>query len=363
MVEVVLDRVSKHFGDVKAVDDVSLTISDKEFLTFLGPSGSGKTTALRLIAGLETLTRGNIRIGDRTVNDLPPKDRDIAMVFQSYALYPHMSVFDNIAFPLKIRKVARAEIEKTVKQTAEMLGIEKFLKRKPKELSGGERQRVALGRAIVRKPAVFLMDEPLSNLDAKLRVYMRAELIRLQKKLATTLIYVTHDQVEAMTMSDRIAIMNYGKILQVEAPKGIYDKPVDTFVAGFIGSPPMNFIDSSFVEKNGTAILDAGTFTVDVSEFKELIKEKATGSELILGLRPEDISVQKERMLGEMIKSEIYVIEPLGSELIINLKVGDWIVKAKGAPDFRANIGDTAWMTFDKNKMHIFDRKTQNTIV
>jgi len=363
MVEVVLDSVSKHFGDVKAVDDVSLAIRHKEFMTFLGPSGSGKTTALRLIAGLETLTSGNIRIGDRVVNDLPPKDRDIAMVFQSYALYPHMSVFDNIAFPLKIRKVAKQEIEKTVKETAEMLGIGKFLKRKPKELSGGERQRVALGRAIVRKPLVFLMDEPLSNLDAKLRVYMRAELIRLQKKLATTLIYVTHDQVEAMTMSDRIAIMNYGKILQVEPPKGIYDKPVDTFVGGFIGTPPMNFIDCSFVEKDGTAILDAGTFTVDVSEFKDLIKEKATGSELILGVRPEDISVEKERMLGEMIKSEIYVIEPLGSEIIINLKVGDWIVKARGAPDFGANIGDTAWMTFDKNKMHIFDRKTQNTIV
>jgi len=359
MVEVVLDHVSKHFGDVKAVDDVSLTVEDKEFLTFLGPSGSGKTTALRLIAGLETLTKGNIRIGERTVNDLPPKDRDIAMVFQSYALYPHMSVFDNIAFPLKIRKVARDEIQKTVKQTAEMLGIEKFLKRKPKELSGGERQRVALGR----KPSVFLMDEPLSNLDAKLRVYMRAELIRLQKKLATTLIYVTHDQVEAMTMSDRIAIMNYGKILQVEAPKGIYDKPVDTFVAGFIGSPPMNFIDCSFVEKDGTAILDAGIFTVDVSEFKDLIKQNATGSEVVLGLRPENISVQKERMLGELIKSEIYVIEPLGSELIIDLKVGDWIVKAKGAPDFTAKIGDTAWIMFDKNKMHVFDKKTQETII
>lgn len=363
MVEVVLDHVSKHFGDVKAVDDMSLTISDKEFVTFLGPSGSGKTTALRLIAGLETLTGGNIRIGDRTVNDLPPKDRDIAMVFQSYALYPHMSVFDNIAFPLKIRKVAKHEIEKTVKQTAEMLGIEKFLKRKPKELSGGERQRVALGRAIVRSPSVFLMDEPLSNLDAKLRVYMRAELIRLQKKLATTLIYVTHDQVEAMTMSDRIAIMNYGKILQVQPPKGIYDKPVDTFVAGFIGSPPMNFIDCSFVEKNGTAILDAGAFTSDVSELKGPIKEKATGSELILGLRPEDVSVQKERTPGELIQSEVYVIEPLGYELIIDLKVGDGIVKAKSASDFAAKIGDTLWMKFDKNKMHIFDRKTQKAII
>ena len=363
MVEVVLERVSKYFGDVKAVDDVSLTIEDKEFLTFLGPSGSGKTTALRLIAGLETLTNGNIRIGDRTVNDLPPKDRDIAMVFQSYALYPHMSVFDNIAFPLKIRKVAKDEIQKTVKQTAEMLGIEKFLKRKPKELSGGERQRVALGRAIVRKPSVFLMDEPLSNLDAKLRVYMRAELIRLQKKLATTLIYVTHDQVEAMTMSDRIAIMNYGKILQVEAPKGIYDEPVDTFVAGFIGSPPMNFIDCSFVEKDGTAVLDAGVFTVDVSEFKDVIKQNATGSEVVLGLRPEDVSVQKERKPGELIESEIYVMEPLGSELIIDLKVGDWIVKAKSAPDFTAKIGDTAWIMFDKKKMHVFDRKTQKTII
>jgi len=363
LVGVVLKNVSKHFGDVKAVDDVSLDIKDKEFITLLGPSGCGKTTTLRLIAGLETLTRGDIYIGDRLVNDLPPKDRDIAMVFQSYALYPHMSVYDNIAFPLKIRKLPKEEIDRKVSYAAELLGISRLLKRKPKELSGGERQRVALGRAIVRNPQVFLMDEPLSNLDAKLRVYMRAELIRLQKMLATTLIYVTHDQVEAMTMSNRIAIMNHGKLIQVAPPNIIYSNPADTFVAGFIGSPPMNFIDCSYSAKNGQAYLDAGTFQIDVTEFKDLILKEAKGSEMILGVRPEDVTVYREKPPGESVEAEVYATEPLGSEIIINLKIGESIVKAKSTPEFKAEMGDRLYLTMNKDKMHIFDRATSKAII
>jgi len=363
LVGVSLRSVSKHFGDVKAVDDVSLEIKDKEFVTLLGPSGCGKTTTLRLIAGLETLTVGDIYIGERLVNELPPKDRDIAMVFQSYALYPHMSVYDNIAFPLKIRKVQKAEAEKKVKYAADLLGIGKLLKRKPKELSGGERQRVALGRAIVRSPQVFLMDEPLSNLDAKLRVYMRAELIRLQKMLATTLIYVTHDQVEAMTMSDRIAIMNYGKLVQVASAGTIYNNPADTFVGGFIGSPPMNFIDCSYVTKNGEAYLDAGPFQTEVTSMKETISKNAKGSELILGVRPEDVGVYKQKPSGESIEAEVYALEPLGAEIIIDSKIGESIVKSRGSPDFKAEIGDKIYLTINKEKMHIFDKATSQVIV
>jgi multiple sugar transport system ATP-binding protein len=363
MVGVSLRSISKYFGDVKAVDDVSLEIKDKEFITLLGPSGCGKTTTLRLIAGLETLTNGDIHIGDRLVNELPPKDRDIAMVFQSYALYPHMSVYDNIAFPLKIRKVPKVEAEKKVKYAADLLGIGRLLSRKPKELSGGERQRVALGRAIVRSPHVFLMDEPLSNLDAKLRVYMRAELIRLQKMLATTLIYVTHDQVEAMTMSDRIAIMNHGKLVQVDTASTIYRNPADTFVAGFIGSPPMNFIDCSYTIEGERAYLDAGTFRTDITSLKEVIDKEAKGSELILGVRPEDIHVYRERPGGESIEAEVYALEPLGAEVIIDSKIGESLVKAKGSADFKAEIGDRIYLTVNKDKMHIFDKTTSQAIV
>ncbi|MGQ9543170.1 MAG: ABC transporter ATP-binding protein [Candidatus Bathyarchaeia archaeon] len=363
MVGVALKDVSKHFGDVKAVDSVNLEIKDKEFITLLGPSGCGKTTTLRLIAGLETLTKGEIYIGERLVNDLPPKDRDIAMVFQSYALYPHMSVYDNIAFPLKIRKLPKEEIEKKVKYAAELLGIARLLKRKPKELSGGERQRVALGRAIVRNPQVFLMDEPLSNLDAKLRVYMRAELIRLQKMLATTLIYVTHDQVEAMTMSNRIAIMNHGRLIQVAPPNIIYINPADTFVAGFIGSPPMNFIDCTYTTKDNQAYLDAGTFHVEITKFKDLIEKEAKGSEMILGVRPEDITVYREKPPSEHFEAEVYAVEPLGSEIIINLKIGESIIKAKGTPEFKAEMGDRLHLTMNKEKIHIFDRATGRAII
>ena len=364
MAKVVLEGLTKKFGDVVAVNDLGLEIQDKEFLVLLGPSGCGKTTALRCIAGLETPDAGNIYIGDRLVNQLPPKDRDIAMVFQSYALYPHMSVYDNLAFPLEMRKLSKQEIDERVKKAAETLRIPHLLKRKPRQLSGGEQQRVALGRAIVREPKVFLMDEPLSNIDAKLRFLMRVELKRLQRDLSITTAYVTHDQAEAMTMGDRIAVMDRGGLLQLSTPLGTYHSPSSTFVAGFLGSPPMNFIDCSFADKGGKAFLDAGTFTIDVSELAAVIKEKSTSSELVLGVRPEDTLVQEGRPGGDAVEAEVYVVEPLGAEIIVDLKIGENILKAV-APEgsVPTKIGDKVWVSFRKNKVHIFDKKTEKTIV
>jgi multiple sugar transport system ATP-binding protein len=363
MVEVVLDSVSKSFGDVKAVDGVDLKILDKEFLTLLGPSGCGKTTTLRLIAGLEELSGGDIYIGDRKVNDLPPRERNIAMVFQSYALYPHMSVFDNMAFPLKLRKVPKQELDKRVRESAELLGISELLKRKPKELSGGQRQRVALGRAIVRNPDVFLMDEPLSNLDAKMRVYMRAELKRLQKRLGTTLIYVTHDQVEAMTMSDRVAIMNDGRLQQLETPDRVYSHPNNVWVAGFIGSPAMNFFDCTFRPRDGGGVLDAGEFSIELGgEVAGLVRKNASGPEVILGVRPEDISVAKKREPGS-IEGSVYVVEPIGDSVIVDANVGKNLVKARADASFVAEIEEKIYLTFNKDKIHIFDKRQQTAIV
>ena len=266
MASVTFEHVFKRFGDVIAVNDLSITVADKEFLVFVGPSGCGKTTSLRLLAGLEEISDGRILIGDRVVNDVPPKDRDIAMVFQSYALYPHMSVYDNMAFGLKLRKTPKAEIDKKVKEAADLLGIGMLLDRKPKQLSGGQRQRVAVGRAIVRDPAVFLFDEPLSNLDAKLRVQTRAEISKLHQRLGTTFIYVTHDQVEAMTMASRIAVMKDGLLQQIDTPQHLYDHPNNVFVAGFIGSPSMNFFDATMVEQDGKLFVDSGTFKVQVPD-------------------------------------------------------------------------------------------------
>ena len=286
MASVTYEHVTKRFGDVVAVNDLSIEIEDKEFLVFVGPSGCGKTTSLRLLAGLEELTEGNIYIGDRLVNDVAPKDRDIAMVFQSYALYPHMSVYDNMAFGLKLRKTPKQEIERRVREAAGILGIENLLDRKPKQLSGGQRQRVAVGRAIVRDPAVFLFDEPLSNLDAKLRVQTRAEISKLHQRLGTTFIYVTHDQVEAMTMATRIAVMRDGLLQQLDTPQHLYDKPANIFVAGFIGSPSMNFFDATLVDADGKLLIDGGTFRVEVPESKkgQLLEHK--GKEVIFGIRP-----------------------------------------------------------------------------
>jgi len=364
LARVVLKNLTKRFGDTIAVNDLSLEVQHREFLVLLGPSGCGKTTTLRCIAGLETPDEGEIYIGENLVNDLPPKDRNIAMVFQSYALYPHMKVFDNMAFPLKMRKLPKNEIEKRVKEAAKLLRISHLLDRKPKQLSGGERQRVALGRAIVRNPSVFLMDEPLSNLDAKLRVYMRAELKRLQKELGVTTVYVTHDQVEAMTMADKIAIMNGGVLQQVGSAYEVYHHPNNLFVAGFIGSPPMNFIDCTFKEKDGSYLLDAGSFVLPLpDDMSKIVKDEATGSELILGVRPDDIFIEKKRTAKEFIEGEVYLTEPMGSEVVIDVKVGDEILKVKTAPEFEIGIGDRVWLGFSMDKIHILDKKNEKAII
>ena len=355
MADVVLEHVSKSFGNVVAVDDVSIKIEDKSFVALLGPSGCGKTTTLRLIAGLETLTRGNIRIGDKLVNDLSPRDRNIAMVFQSYALYPHMTVFDNMAFPLKIRKVPKDDARKRVMDAADLLGIGDLLDRKPKELSGGQRQRVALGRAIVRNPEVFLLDEPLSNLDAKLRVYMRAELKRLQRRLGVTTIYVTHDQVEALTMSDKIAVMNDGKLQQVDGPDGLYSTPANTWVAGFIGSPPMNMFDCTLVTEGRHAFLDTSEFKLEIDPgLVAAIKEKCSSNEFILGTRPEDLTVVRGK--GEIL-AEIYVVEPVGESTIVDLKIGRYLFKARAPAGFKGDIGEKVAVEVKRDNIHIFEKK------
>src|SRR5512143_1588081 len=289
MASVTYENVVKKFGDMAAVDNISFHVDDKEFLVLVGPSGCGKTTALRLLAGLEEITEGTIRIADRVVNDIAPKDRDIAMVFQSYALYPHLSVYDNMAFGLKLRKVAKDEIKRRVNEAADVLGIKDLLQRKPRQLSGGQRQRVAVGRAIVREPKVFLFDEPLSNLDAKLRVAMRAEISKLHQRLQTTFIYVTHDQIEAMTMASRIAVINKGVLQQLDTPQNLYDHPNNLFVAGFIGSPAMNFFPGKLVKDNGKLCVDTGDFVVEIPAKKAGPYEKAVGNDIIFGIRPENI--------------------------------------------------------------------------
>src|SRR5512136_2229820 len=318
MASVKYDHVYKRYGEVVAVNNLSIDIPDKEFLVFVGPSGCGKTTALRLLAGLEDISEGQIYIGDRLINDVPPKDRDIAMVFQSYALYPHMTVYENMAFGLKLRKTPKAEIDKRVKEASEILGIQNLLDRKPKQLSGGQRQRVAVGRAIVRKPAVFLFDEPLSNLDAKLRVQMRAELSKLHDRLQTTMIYVTHDQVEAMTMGTKIVVMKDGVIQQVGAPLEVYNHPVNMFVAGFIGSPVMNFFPCRLVVRGGRLTMDAESFQLPIPENRVRSYERLAGSEVIFGIRPNDIHdcmFAPERLKANCVKAVVDVIEPLGSEI------------------------------------------------
>ncbi|WP_455367518.1 ABC transporter ATP-binding protein [[Eubacterium] cellulosolvens] len=361
MARVRLSNLVKRFGETTAVDNLSIAVEDKEFLVLLGPSGCGKTTALRCIAGLETPDSGEIYIGDDMVNEVPPKDRDIAMVFQSYALYPHMTVYNNLAFPLKMRKTPKSEIDRSVKDAARLLRIERLLNRKPKQLSGGEAQRVALGRSIVRSPKVFLMDEPLSNLDAKLRLYMRAELKRLQKELGTTTIYVTHDQAEAMTMGDRVAIMNLGELQQLSTPDEAYNNSANLFVAGFIGSPPMNFIDCTYQDKDRTLHSGEAQFTLP-KDMAGVIKRGITDSDVVLGFRPEDVTLH-DRPIPNSIKTEIYVYEPLGSEIIVDLKLGDNLLKAKVPPDTKLKIGETKHLTIKKEKMHIFDKKTGKNLI
>jgi len=358
-------NLRKVFDKTIAVNRISFEVLDGEFVVLLGPSGCGKTTTLRCIAGLETPDEGEIYIGDRLVNDLPPKDRDVAMVFQSYALYPHMSVFDNLAFPLKMRKLHKEEIDRRVKEVAKLLQIDHLLSRKPRQLSGGEQQRVALGRALVRNPQVWLMDEPLSNLDAKLRVYMRAELKKLQKDLKITTIYVTHDQAEAMAMADRIAVMNNGLILQYDSPHVIYEKPANIFVGGFIGTPPMNFIQADIVEENNQVFLDAGFFKYRIEQgLANIVKSRASSEKVVLGFRPEDASLSIERKPDSVFQADLYVVEPMGSNIIVDLKAGEYLLKAVvPATTWLPPIGEKVWVYFPLERLHIFDSKTEQAII
>jgi len=367
MSSVTLKNVVKQFGAVKAVDDLSIEIPDKEFAVLVGPSGCGKSTALRMIAGLETVTSGEIYIGDTRVNDMAPKDRDIAMVFQSYALYPHMSIRDNMGFGLKIRQIPKREIDARVQEAADILGLNDLLERKPKELSGGQRQRVAVGRAIVRKPKLFLFDEPLSNLDAKLRVAMRAEISKLHRHLGATIIYVTHDQVEAMTMADRIFIMSNGVLQQSGAPMEVYLKPASRFVAGFIGSPAMNFLDASAIEAEGGLFIDAGGFRVRVPEsFRPRLKAYV-GRRVVFGVRPEDIVAHDssgEADAGNTVTMRAEVVEPLGSEIFAHLTCGTHSIVARmEVPEQPLLVGETLRVDLKMAKTHVFDAETSRTII
>ena len=366
MAEVTLRNVMKIYpGDVKAVDDFNLKIEDKEFVVLVGPSGCGKSTTLRMVAGLEEITAGTIAIGDRVVNDVPPKDRDIAMVFQNYALYPHMSVYDNMAFGLKLRKYKKALIEERVMEAAEILGIEELLQRRPKALSGGQRQRVAVGRAIVRKPKVFLFDEPLSNLDAKMRVQMRVEISRLHNQLEATMIYVTHDQSEAMTMGDRIVVMNEGLIQQVADPISLYDNPVNRFVASFIGTPPMNFFEGSLTGRNGDMMFDEGSFSVPIpSEWSEKLGAHS-GRAVTLGLRPEDIgSVAAEEFTSApRIRAQVEVVEPMGSETFLYLNTGKSSFISRVDAHRSHAVGDSAELPVFLPKAHVFDSDSGASLV
>jgi multiple sugar transport system ATP-binding protein len=362
MAEVTLHQVMKAYGPVTVIPHLDLDIQDHEFMVLVGPSGCGKSTALRMIAGLEEISGGTISIGDRVVNDVPPKDRDIAMVFQSYALYPHMTVRENLEFGLKIRKTPKAEMARMVDEAAQILGITEFLDRKPKQLSGGQRQRVALGRAIVRKPAVFLFDEPLSNLDAKLRVQMRAEISTLQKRLQTTTVYVTHDQIEAMTMGDRIAVMNKGELQQVGSPLEVYEQPSTLFVASFIGTPPMNFLQATLTD-NGTMVSASG-FKLPVSPAFRAAAAGRDGLKLVLGLRPENISENPRDTEGELVPVTVKVefVEPLGHEVIVHGRVGDDLLVAKVGPHRAPQMGATINLMIEAATMHLFDVATEKRL-
>jgi multiple sugar transport system ATP-binding protein len=397
--EVVFDKVTKVYADgIKAVDSLDLEVSDGEFVVLVGPSGCGKTTALRMVAGLEEISDGAVRIGDRVVNHVPSRDRDIAMVFQSYALYPHLSVYDNIAFGLRVKKMPKDEIDRRVRNAAQVLGLDSFLKRKPRALSGGQRQRVAMGRAIVREPAAFLMDEPLSNLDAKLRVQMRAEVSRLQRDLTTTTIYVTHDQVEAMTMGDRVAVMRKGQLQQVADPQTLYDRPVNLFVGGFIGSPAMNMIEATVTRANGGLAMDVGKqhLTLDEATLsRSPALENYEGRTVILGIRPEDLeeaSIDPESPSDRRLRGVVELREALGSELMVHFTVEGTraaltddvkeLAQDAGAPDgsavetkgsgallvgrfsSRATVeeGKPVEVAVDTRSLHFFDAETSQGI-
>ena len=356
MARVLLKNLNKKYDDVHAVKDVNLEIRDREFVVLVGPSGCGKTTTLRMVAGLEEISSGEIQIDEQRINELAPMDRDIAMVFQNYALYPHMSVYDNMAFGLRMRKFETEEIERRVNQAAEVLGIQALLERRPRQLSGGQRQRVALGRAIVRNPRVFLFDEPLSNLDAALRVQMRVELKRLHERLETTAIYVTHDQVEAMTLGDRVVVMKDGVVQQVGEPLELYGRPLNRFVAGFIGSPAMNFAEVAIAEANGVLWADARGLRVKVPPARIETLRRYAGSRVILGVRPEALRMASAADPAEYaFDSTAEVVEPLGSEILLNVRAGPHALVARVDPSTRLKVHETVRLAFDPERLHFFD--------
>ena len=367
MAELKLNGVYKRYsGGVTAVSDFNLDIADKEFIVLVGPSGCGKSTTLRMIAGLEEISDGEVWIGDKIVNDTPPKDRDIAMVFQNYALYPHMTVFDNMAFGLKLRKTPKAEIKEKVMEAARILDIEHLLDRKPKALSGGQRQRVALGRAIVRNPKVFLMDEPLSNLDAKLRGQMRTEISKLNNKLQTTFIYVTHDQTEAMTMGTRIVVMKDGIIQQIDSPQHLYDHPVNMFVGGFIGSPTMDFVDGEIAKKDDGIYFVFGNSAVKIPEGRTANLADYIGKTVTMGVRSENIhdeEVYLANSADSVVTAEVEVVELMGSETLLYLKIEGSSFIAKVDPRSTAKVGDSIKVAFDMNRIHLFDKETELSIL
>ncbi len=391
MAEVTFEQVSKIYPDgTRAVDDFNLGIEDGEFMVLVGPSGCGKSTALRMVAGLEDISEGVLRIGERVVNHVAAKDRDIAMVFQSYALYPHLSVYDNIAFGLRVKKVPKEEIDKRVQEAAQILGLEDFLRRKPRALSGGQRQRVAMGRAIVRQPAAFLMDEPLSNLDAKLRVQMRAEIARLQDDLATTTVYVTHDQVEAMTMGDRVAVMRKGELQQVAAPQELYDRPVNLFVGGFIGSPAMNMLEATLERENGGLSAKVGSQSISLGQHildARPALARFESRKLVLGIRPEDLedaAHATDRPSDECLRGRVSLTEALGSEIMVHFttdaapaftedvrelardagdeqaaaEAGEATLVGRFDPRSKVRVGEDATVAVDTRSLHFFDAET-----
>lgn len=365
MASITLNHIVKTFDDgVTVIPDLNLEIKDKEFVIFVGPSGCGKSTTLRMIAGLEDISSGELIIGGKTVNNIPPKDRDIAMVFQSYALYPHMTVYKNMAFALKLRKEPKDVIDKKVRQAAKILELEPYLNRKPKALSGGQRQRVALGRAMVRNPCVFLLDEPLSNLDAKLRTQMRSQIALLHKRLETTFIYVTHDQTEAMTMGTRIVVMKDGIVQQVNTPQHLYDYPINEFVAGFIGSPQMNFINATVGKSGETYTLSFDGITLAVPSEKASELSNYVGKEVVFGIRPENVYDDYDSInrYANAMEAKVEVTELMGAEIYLYLTVGSASVTARVAPTSKAKPGDTIKIAFDLSRLHIFDKETEKNI-
>lgn len=360
--KIVLEALNKHFGKVKAVDNLDLAIEDGEFVALLGPSGCGKTTTLLMLAGIYKPTSGHIRFDDRVVNRLIPKERNIGMVFQSYALYPHMTTFNNISYPLKLKRIRRREMKERVQRSADMMGIGDLLDRKPAQLSGGQQQRVALARALVKEPAILLFDEPLSNLDAKLRLRMRGEIKRLQEDLGVTAVYVTHDQVEAMTMASRIAVMNYGVLQTYGTPNQLYDHPDTLFVAGFIGAPPMNFLEMTFEERDNGFYLKSQALEIRISaEQGALAKQNNVPQRVTMGIRPENVSIVAERD-GDF-KAEVYLIEPLGREDLVTLRFVDEEIRALVPAPFNGRIGETICLKLHKAKAHLFNPETEVSVL